>query len=333
MLVKLFKPALSTCSCQNYLQSVVKLNLRFFTDNSSSKDNNNEKDNWVSIAEKKSISETNVNQTKSDQGNIEAENKNVKEDVQNVKELNQQQEQYVHSPEAQNMMRHLYKSKDQSSSSTNEEQKQEELAKKINKGAKKFSILFGPSADYMQPYLLKQDQKKTEQDFQGIQEGMAHPETGYSDLGQYSQEAEDTEFSMSRIHPTTIFQPGDTYAPEDLNPFESSEEIRRQQQQQQSFLRKPKQPKYTDVDVRQKGDFTNIPFLVNFMSQTGKILPQRISRLGKRCQRRISKYIKTARMMALMPPEGRPTIGLLDAKTIKRIKATQEERLKLLESK
>lgn len=48
-------------------------------------------------------------------------------------------------------------------------------------------------------------------------------------------------------------------------------------------------------------DYKNIPFLRNFLTERGKILPMRIS--GNCClhQRKISRIIKIARSMALIP--------------------------------
>eukprot|EP01024_Parvocaulis_polyphysoides_P015839 TRINITY_DN1699_c0_g1_i2.p1 TRINITY_DN1699_c0_g1~~TRINITY_DN1699_c0_g1_i2.p1 ORF type:complete len:326 (-),score=51.51 TRINITY_DN1699_c0_g1_i2:839-1777(-) len=234
------------------------------------------------------------------------------------------------SPEARKLMQHLANQTGNSSKSVSDEN-QQEMSERIKKGAKKISILFGPSADYLQPY-VKSD-KQSDQSFQDIKEDMAHPETGYRDLGQESQEGEDKDFSMSRIHPEKIFQPGDTYTPEDLNPFESVRDQRKREEEEQKFLRKPRKPLFTDKDVKQKSSFTNVPFLVNFMTETGKIVPQRISRLSKKYHRQVSKNIKVSRQMALMPPEGRPTIGLLDKATIQRIQARQEAEQKLVADK
>jgi len=48
-------------------------------------------------------------------------------------------------------------------------------------------------------------------------------------------------------------------------------------------------------------DYKNVPFLRGFLTERGKILPSRIS--GNCClhQRELSKVVKKARMMALLP--------------------------------
>nr|YP_010506644.1 ribosomal protein S18 [Tetraselmis suecica]UXF58507.1 ribosomal protein S18 [Tetraselmis suecica] len=48
-------------------------------------------------------------------------------------------------------------------------------------------------------------------------------------------------------------------------------------------------------------DYKNIDLLYKFISAEGKILPRRISRLSAKQQRYITKAIKNARMIGLLP--------------------------------
>ena len=48
-------------------------------------------------------------------------------------------------------------------------------------------------------------------------------------------------------------------------------------------------------------DYKNVDFLKSFLTERGKILPARISGNTSKYQRLISKEIKKARIMALMP--------------------------------
>ncbi|MCB1121865.1 MAG: 30S ribosomal protein S18 [Verrucomicrobiae bacterium] len=62
-----------------------------------------------------------------------------------------------------------------------------------------------------------------------------------------------------------------------------------------------------DTDSEQKRswnpmdlDFTDAEILSRYVTETGKILPQRITKLSTRQQRHITKVIKRARNMLLM---------------------------------
>ena len=47
-------------------------------------------------------------------------------------------------------------------------------------------------------------------------------------------------------------------------------------------------------------DFTDVEFLTKFVTETGKILPRRITGLTAKQQRHVTKSIKRARAMLLM---------------------------------
>ncbi len=48
-------------------------------------------------------------------------------------------------------------------------------------------------------------------------------------------------------------------------------------------------------------DWKDVDFLLGFIPERGKILPRRISQISARDQRRVSKAIKRARSMAMLP--------------------------------
>ena len=48
-------------------------------------------------------------------------------------------------------------------------------------------------------------------------------------------------------------------------------------------------------------DYKDIEFLKNFISETGKIIPSRITGIKCQYQRRLSRAIKYARYLALLP--------------------------------
>ena len=48
-------------------------------------------------------------------------------------------------------------------------------------------------------------------------------------------------------------------------------------------------------------DYKNLALLRNFLTETGKIVPARVSGMDARSQRRITQAIKQARYLALLP--------------------------------
>lgn len=48
-------------------------------------------------------------------------------------------------------------------------------------------------------------------------------------------------------------------------------------------------------------DYKNVALLRNFITETGKIVPARVTGLDARSQRRITRAIKQARYLALLP--------------------------------
>ncbi len=66
-----------------------------------------------------------------------------------------------------------------------------------------------------------------------------------------------------------------------------------------AYFRRKKvcRPSENGIDV----DFKDIPLLKNYISETGKIIPCRITGIPARMQRQVSKAVKLARFLALMP--------------------------------
>jgi small subunit ribosomal protein S18 len=56
-----------------------------------------------------------------------------------------------------------------------------------------------------------------------------------------------------------------------------------------------------NTEMQQQIDYKNAYFLKGFLTERGKILPARISGNSCKWQRRLSKEIKKARTMALLP--------------------------------
>ena len=54
-------------------------------------------------------------------------------------------------------------------------------------------------------------------------------------------------------------------------------------------------------DVPTKFDYKNINLLKQFITETGKIIPARVTGISASNQRKVTRYIKIARFLALMP--------------------------------
>lgn len=61
--------------------------------------------------------------------------------------------------------------------------------------------------------------------------------------------------------------------------------------------------KFTDLSVEKmkKLTYKDIGTLQRFITETGRIIPSRITGVTPRCQREITKSIKIARFLALLP--------------------------------
>jgi len=112
------------------------------------------------------------------------------------------------------------------------------------------------------------------------------------------KKARATNLALGRINPNRLFYPGQQYAAEDLD-AESSAEFVHTSQLKAKAVRA--QGKDVNLKVLAQADFRNPKYLANFTSSAGRIVPRRDSGLTKKVHRRISKEIKTARMMGLLP--------------------------------
>jgi small subunit ribosomal protein S18 len=54
-------------------------------------------------------------------------------------------------------------------------------------------------------------------------------------------------------------------------------------------------------DVPTKFDYKNINLLKQFITETGKIIPARVTGISASNQRKVTRYIKIARFLALIP--------------------------------
>ena len=54
-------------------------------------------------------------------------------------------------------------------------------------------------------------------------------------------------------------------------------------------------------NLPKKFDYKNIDILKQFITETGKIIPARVTGVSSSNQRKLTKYIKIARFLALIP--------------------------------
>ncbi len=55
------------------------------------------------------------------------------------------------------------------------------------------------------------------------------------------------------------------------------------------------------IDINQKIDYKDVDLLKNFITEQGKILPRRVTGVTVQQQRKITKAIKRARVLSLLP--------------------------------
>lgn len=67
-----------------------------------------------------------------------------------------------------------------------------------------------------------------------------------------------------------------------------------------SQFRRRKQQSLTNANLEEI-NYKNIPLLQEYIMESGRIVPSRISGVSARCQRALSKQIKLARFLALLP--------------------------------
>eukprot|EP00878_Enallax_costatus_P007561 GHUV01007918.1.p1 GENE.GHUV01007918.1~~GHUV01007918.1.p1 ORF type:complete len:276 (+),score=84.35 GHUV01007918.1:161-988(+) len=126
---------------------------------------------------------------------------------------------------------------------------------------------------------------------------------GYAVLGGVNPEASQQEAGAQqpKLHPTRDFKQGDMYDPSDLTPLSREEQESWLPQQRRStyFQRVPK------AVVKQQLDYKNVDFLLNFVSDSGRLKPRRSTGLNPVLQACVARTVKMARQMALLPYEMR----------------------------
>ncbi len=66
-----------------------------------------------------------------------------------------------------------------------------------------------------------------------------------------------------------------------------------------TYFRRKKMCRFTEG--ASEIDYKDVNFLKNYISETGKIVPSRITGIQARFQRRVAKAIKQARFLGLLP--------------------------------
>ena len=96
--------------------------------------------------------------------------------------------------------------------------------------------------------------------------------------------SEDKRPAVGRINPNRLFFPGQTYELEDLDPFS-------EQPRQRAFQPFRRRRQLFDDDIDDSDDlflrslhFLNYDLLSRYVTEQGKILPRRKTRLRKRCR-------------------------------------------------
>ncbi|GAB4823408.1 hypothetical protein N2152v2_010454 [Parachlorella kessleri] len=110
------------------------------------------------------------------------------------------------------------------------------------------------------------------------------------------------EVSPDRIHPYRLFFPGQLYAPQDLDPYSAKsvdfDALTPASKRGPSHF-------ISRAEVEAHADFRNAQFLTSFVSEAGKLVPRRRTRLQQKLHRHLCRQIKVARSMAILPIDSR----------------------------
>lgn len=98
-----------------------------------------------------------------------------------------------------------------------------------------------------------------------------------------------------RLSPRRIFYPGQTYKPTELSPY-STDPLPIAQ-----FKKKKSLVKGLETLMPDWAGYKDTRYLTQFVSETGKLIPRRVTKVKAKIQKRLSREIKTARCMALLP--------------------------------
>lgn len=102
------------------------------------------------------------------------------------------------------------------------------------------------------------------------------------------------------MNPRKSFRPGQVYTPFDLNP-----------RSQATYVPPPSLSDFTQGQMRVR-DFlkyshpTNLPYIVRFLSETGRMLPMRVTNFEMQAQACLKKVRKRAIDLGLLSSIGRP---------------------------
>lgn len=109
----------------------------------------------------------------------------------------------------------------------------------------------------------------------------------------YNLEVDNEEVDQEdyAFRPDSIFHPGNTYEPKDLD-------LRRP-----GLLKIPPRLEFTVTteEVLRRADFRNVRFLANFVTEAGIIIKRSQTKISAKAQRKVAREIKTARAFGLMP--------------------------------
>ena len=105
----------------------------------------------------------------------------------------------------------------------------------------------------------------------------------------------------TRVSDSRVYYPGQTYEPEELRGSSASVS----HSVSQKTRRVLKRGKELDREVSTSVDWKDAKFLTRFLTETGKIAPRRKTKLQKKTHRLVEKHIKLARLLGVIPFEGR----------------------------
>jgi len=153
-------------------------------------------------------------------------------------------------------------------------------------------------------------------------EELIHPQYGYAVVGGVIPKSTSTSKPLidsifeaqPRVHPKRTFAPGQTYNPEDLNPYMTS--------RPGSRVRGPRLMPGAS-EVQEQADYKNVAFLHRFLSPAGRMLSRRMTKLPVNEHIKVMRSIKLARNMGLIAGESR-----LEKRHVQRLRE-QEFRVQL----
>ncbi|KAF0852502.1 mitochondrial ribosomal protein S18 (bS18m) [Andalucia godoyi] len=103
-----------------------------------------------------------------------------------------------------------------------------------------------------------------------------------------------------RLNAIRPFYPGQFYEPDELNPETSKKRFIQPKRDLSCPLSAQGAPEI---------DFKNVKLLSKFVSETGKLMPKRLSGVVSKKQRELATAIKRARFLAFIPYTARPEVG------------------------